>query len=359
MNKTLKSRIQNKRGTDAEWKLATNFVPLKGEQVVYEADSDNESPRIKIGDGNTNVNSLPFAEDVARLSSIPNSATVRSANFAMEGEGGTVGNQTYEYKALGWAEDDVLNLEDGEGEYSIKQKEADISTGGSDRSNYTYGRANAAFGHKNRTYQRDSFAFGGGNIVGDPSGDTNAYTFTVVIGESNTNIKTRSSLVVGNTNNGTCQSSIIVGSNNTSNNGANTATFGGSNHNNASFSLCSGFTNSVDDTASYSFIGGKNCNIYHENSFVFGDHVRSTNKNTFSIGRYNGNNPSALFAVGNGHAKTGSETSDIYKTAFEVLQDGRAKVQSAPKDNDDVIRKQELDALSTKALGIQIDASLL
>lgn len=105
MNKTLKSRIQNKRGTDAEWKLATNFVPLKGEQVVYEADSDNESPRIKIGDGNTNVNSLPFAEDVARLSSIPNSATVRSANFAMEGEGGTVGNQTYEYKALGWAED--------------------------------------------------------------------------------------------------------------------------------------------------------------------------------------------------------------------------------------------------------------
>ena len=128
MNKTLKSRIQNKRGTDAEWKLATNFVPLKGEQVVYEADSDNESPRIKIGDGNTNVNSLPFAEDVARLSSIPNSATVRSANFAMEGEGGTVGNQTYEYKALGWAEDDVLNLEDGSGANSIQQKQ-DGTTG--------------------------------------------------------------------------------------------------------------------------------------------------------------------------------------------------------------------------------------
>lgn len=128
MNKTLKSRIQNKRGTDAEWKLATNFVPLKGEQVVYEADSDNESPRIKIGDGDTNVNSLPFAEDVARLSSIPNSATVRSANFAMEGEGGTVGNQTYEYKALGWAEDDVLNLEDGSGANSIQQKQ-DGTTG--------------------------------------------------------------------------------------------------------------------------------------------------------------------------------------------------------------------------------------
>ena len=54
---TLKTRIQHKNGTPEEWSQATNFSPLKGELVVY---NDATNPRMKIGDGETNVNELPF-----------------------------------------------------------------------------------------------------------------------------------------------------------------------------------------------------------------------------------------------------------------------------------------------------------
>ena len=54
------------------------------------------------------------------------------------------------------------------------------------------------------------------------------------------------------------------------------------------------------------------------------------------LGRYNKPDADAFFIVGNG-------TPDNIQNAFEVLNDGRAKVQTAPKDNDDVVRKLELD----------------
>ena len=53
----LKARIKHKIGTPDEWSQATNFSPLKGELVVY---NDATNPRMKIGDGETNVNDLPF-----------------------------------------------------------------------------------------------------------------------------------------------------------------------------------------------------------------------------------------------------------------------------------------------------------
>jgi hypothetical protein len=33
---------------------------MKGELVIYDADEHNPLPRFKIGDGDTNVNNLPF-----------------------------------------------------------------------------------------------------------------------------------------------------------------------------------------------------------------------------------------------------------------------------------------------------------
>lgn len=53
----LKTRIKHKNGTPDEWSQATNFSPLKGELVVY---NDATNPKMKIGDGETNVNDLPF-----------------------------------------------------------------------------------------------------------------------------------------------------------------------------------------------------------------------------------------------------------------------------------------------------------
>lgn len=59
--KTLKTRIQNKRGTTAEWATGTapNFVPKDGEIVAY-----TDVHRIKIGDGDTKVSALPFVDKV-------------------------------------------------------------------------------------------------------------------------------------------------------------------------------------------------------------------------------------------------------------------------------------------------------
>lgn len=60
MAKTLKTRIQNKHDIEANWVAAVNFIPLAGEVIVYDQDDTHAQPRIKIGDGTTKVNLLPF-----------------------------------------------------------------------------------------------------------------------------------------------------------------------------------------------------------------------------------------------------------------------------------------------------------
>lgn len=61
--KNIKSRIINKHETDANWAKATGFIPKQGEIIVYDIDSIYAYERFKIGDGATNVNSLPFVID--------------------------------------------------------------------------------------------------------------------------------------------------------------------------------------------------------------------------------------------------------------------------------------------------------
>ena len=56
-NKTFKGRISNKHDTSANWLTASNngFIPLDGEIIIYD-----DLNRIKIGDGSTKVDKLPF-----------------------------------------------------------------------------------------------------------------------------------------------------------------------------------------------------------------------------------------------------------------------------------------------------------
>lgn len=68
----LKGRVQNKHKTEAEWYLDVYkaagstelrddpFIPLDGELIIYDPDSVYTERRIKIGDGVTNVVTLPF-----------------------------------------------------------------------------------------------------------------------------------------------------------------------------------------------------------------------------------------------------------------------------------------------------------
>lgn len=59
--KTILGRIIQKHDIEADWNLATDFIPKQGEIIVYDIDENYTYERFKIGDGVTNVNDLPFA----------------------------------------------------------------------------------------------------------------------------------------------------------------------------------------------------------------------------------------------------------------------------------------------------------
>ena len=58
MAKEFKTRAIQKNDTSANWAKAVNFVPLKGELILY-----TDLNKIKIGDGVTVVGDLPFSDD--------------------------------------------------------------------------------------------------------------------------------------------------------------------------------------------------------------------------------------------------------------------------------------------------------
>lgn len=59
--KVFNTRLILKNATEAEQTANANFVPKKGELIIYNVDSDgHNNPRLKIGDGTTAVNDLPF-----------------------------------------------------------------------------------------------------------------------------------------------------------------------------------------------------------------------------------------------------------------------------------------------------------
>ena len=58
--KTLKTRVVLKHDTEANWNKATNFIPKKGEVIIYDPDGTHTYSRQKVGDGIKNINELPF-----------------------------------------------------------------------------------------------------------------------------------------------------------------------------------------------------------------------------------------------------------------------------------------------------------
>jgi hypothetical protein len=50
-----------KHDTAANWAKAVNFIPGKGDIIIY----DDMDPPFKIGDGVHNVNDLPFTNQIA------------------------------------------------------------------------------------------------------------------------------------------------------------------------------------------------------------------------------------------------------------------------------------------------------
>ena len=61
--KVLNARLVNKHDIEEHWLLAKNFVPMKGEIIVYDVDENYNYERFKIGDGETTIKDLPFVNE--------------------------------------------------------------------------------------------------------------------------------------------------------------------------------------------------------------------------------------------------------------------------------------------------------
>lgn len=64
----LLGRIVHKHDTQFNWEKATNFIPMKGELIIYDIDANHDYERIKVGDGETLINNLPFIDDAVKTS---------------------------------------------------------------------------------------------------------------------------------------------------------------------------------------------------------------------------------------------------------------------------------------------------
>ena len=99
-----------------------------------------------------------------------------------------------------------------------------------------------------------------------------------------------------------------------------------------------GFTTTASHVAAHA--EGKYTEAKHEASHAEGQNTKTSRPSQHVEGKYNADNINALHIVGNGTSDTDR------KNAFTVLTDGRAKVQSAPVESDDVVRKGDLSGVS-------------
>ena len=104
------------------------------------------------------------------------------------------------------------------------------------------------------------------------------------------------------------------------------------------FSHAEGFGTTSKGACSHA--EGMSTEAIGDKSHVEGFATRALEMYQHVEGMYNADNPNALHIVGNGTSE------NARKNAFVVLKDGRAKVQSAPVDDDDVLRLNELSVLT-------------
>ena len=113
--------------------------------------------------------------------------------------------------------------------------------------------------------------------------------------------------------------------------------------------LSIGQNNTITDGKERIAVTGNQHSIDKDDTVAFGWALQSNNRtdsNSYTealFGHYNKISDNVLLQVGNG---TGENRSN----AFEVFNDGRAKVQTAPKDNDDVTRKGDFKTINGSSL---------
>ncbi len=95
-----------------------------------------------------------------------------------------------------------------------------------------------------------------------------------------------------------------------------------------------------------SFAGGNACTASQFASFAFGNNLKATRPYQTVIGISNKENNSAYFIVGNG-----LQAGSVQSNAFEVYEDGSARVMSAPKDDEGVVNRKYLETWVNNFVG--------
>lgn len=220
-------------------------------------------------------------------------------------------SETTDSKIIDASQIDGFNLENGTGAGSLVQKT--VSSSGTPYPNEANGSGAVALGKKVKSNGNTTFVTGQENeaIAGTSASFTSGYlnvnrgSYNITSGENNANNNSWN---------------LVIGKNNAVSDGR--------------FGIVSGLDNrytgrgGTDNTA-VSMLGN---NLSAESGYLPSD-------GALLIGRYNEveNNTGRLFIVGNGTSPNDR------KNAFEVLEDGRAKIQTTPQDTDDVANKGYVD----------------
>ena len=77
----MKARVSQLHKTEADWAKLLDFIPLQGEFIIFDPDTQHKYARLKVGDGVTKLKDLPFFID----STIDDHVTKKRLNGVLDG----------------------------------------------------------------------------------------------------------------------------------------------------------------------------------------------------------------------------------------------------------------------------------
>ena len=105
----LQTRLIHTHDIEANWNKCVNFIPNKGELIVYDSDEEHNYQRFKIGDGVTTIINLPFTVDSPMNETV--NKVLSDVNTILDDRINEVINETN--IAINNAINEALNTKDG------------------------------------------------------------------------------------------------------------------------------------------------------------------------------------------------------------------------------------------------------
>ena len=316
-----KVRFQLLRGTTQDWTSESgkykDLILKVGEPAVNIdtgemriATEENQTWAVAVPVNNLNIVNGNAAGSIQQKGFVYNDSAVLGA--IASGEGAVAfGGQRF---------DKVGNPVSEEPQTEAKGKQSFAAGGGV----LVNGNWSAGFGKDNIVDGKAAFSVGGGNIVKevlDNDGNV-SYSFSIALGESN-EVHGRSSVALGSTNHLEKFGSYSIG-------------YGNKIYGKQSGALGTG--NQIDAENATSIGHSNFIHNLHNFSTLIGTGLKSSTRYQTVSGRFNALS-GGVFGVG-----TGNNDEDR-KNAFIVMEDGRAKVHTAPVENNDIVRLAELKAV--------------